>query len=278
MAPSSRVCSGITQMARAAASTGSCPFLQFGSGGRVCCRCRCSRSRSCRCGCWAGLQWRSCERTDSNCPLSRSLAHMLVLFSPSPLRPLRKSEGGSRSTLSRPLSPSCRLSRGLFEHSQQRSGPRHSVYAERHEVIYTLLLGPRSASCALRLSGRSMHTQNHTTRDEGGLPRRSKPGSPDPSVSEAALYCRYCIRPSHPPKQGTRQPRPDGYAICRGGGGRINSTLYLFLDAKTQPAHTPLQYITYYGTHFSTCTQKLGSCATHRPHPSTSIRPTHAGS
>lgn len=43
---------------------------------------------------------------------------------------------------------------------------------------------------------------------------------------------------------------------------------YSCLDAKTQPAHTPLRY----STHISAaCVHKLGSCTTHRPHTPTTL-------
>lgn len=83
-------------------------------------------------GCWA-CRWLSCERTDSNCPLlAQARLNTSVHFTQPPFRHAAEIRG----RVSAPRSGFCRrpCRRIRRDKHSHRSGPRHSVYAERHEV------------------------------------------------------------------------------------------------------------------------------------------------
>lgn len=124
----------------------------------------------CRCCCWAGLQWRLCERTDSNCSLALPAGPLF----PSPLRPLRKSEGGSapRSLGACRLSPSCRLSRGLFEHSPA-FGP--SPFCLRREARGYLQSARAQVGILCPATFRSLDARTKSHNKRGGRLSRAEP-------------------------------------------------------------------------------------------------------
>lgn len=227
VAPSSRVCSG------------SCSFCSLAWCGV-------------KCRCWAA-EWLSCERTDSNCPLARSLVHF-------------------------PQPPSGRC-------GNLREGPLHN---RRSVAVFSGRPG-QSKTAIVRDSplclGREARGYLQPARAQVGIPCRmtlrsldertigqqkrraswggARPGSPDPSVSEKP--CPAGTVPILPvPKQGTRQPHP---AVMQSGEAvmveSIGQSIH-FWTPKTQPAaslHTPL--CNTYNTQFCTCTHKPGSCTTH---------------
>lgn len=98
----------------------------------------------------------------------------------------------------------------------------------------------------------------------------ARPGGPDPSISEKPRAPgTVCI---HPPRSQNKAHDSLAVQIMQSGeagGGRINWTFYSCLDAKTQPAHTPLRYSTQHIS--AACVHELGSCATHRPHTPTTL-------
>lgn len=125
----SRVCSGITQMARAAAAPALAlaPFL--GSLVVVGCGAGCR----CRCRLLAGLAVAVMREDGFELPTCSSSSHTTTSTLPSPPSgSLRKSEG----RVSAPRSGFCRRAcrRIRRDKHSHRSGPRHCVCAERHEV------------------------------------------------------------------------------------------------------------------------------------------------
>lgn len=133
----SRVCSGITQRARADAAPALAValFWQLG-GGRLCgagCRCRCRL---------LGLQVAVMREDGFELPTtcSSSSHNTSVHFTQPPFRHAAEIRG----RVSAPRSGFCRrpCRRIRRDRHSHRSGPRHSVCAERHEVKFIVCSGP----------------------------------------------------------------------------------------------------------------------------------------
>lgn len=147
-------------------SSGSCSCSFFGQpgGGRLWCRLQVQVQVA---G-WA-CRWLSCERTDSNCPPARARLTQHVHFTQPPFR---QRCGNHREGSPLHVRGSVAVLAGEFGGTGTAIFRALAIlFAPRGTRLIHSPLGPRSGSCAVRLSALSMNAKSDNNR--GGLLRRS---------------------------------------------------------------------------------------------------------